>query len=117
MRAVLIIVLMYAASYSGFCQSTTPKYQVGTITEVKRHTEASGSDSSVSRYDISIRVGDTIYVVLYTLPPGKLSPEYRAGSELSVLVASQTIKFNDMLGRPMEVPIMQRKTVPAQTRQ
>jgi hypothetical protein len=111
MRSLLIAALMCVATYTVVCQSTTPKYQVGTITEVARHNAAPNSDSSATRYDVAVRVGNTIYVVLYTLPPGKLSPEYRAGTELPVLVGSKTIKFNDMLGRPMEVPILRRKTV------
>jgi len=115
MRNMLIVFLMCVATYPAFCQSSKPKYEVGTITEVTRHHTASGSDSSVASYDISVRVGNTIYVVLYTLPPGKLSPDYRAGADLPVLVGSKTIKFSDQLGRTMEVPILRRKAIPSQT--
>jgi len=106
---------MWAATCPAFCQSPAPKYQVGTITEVARHNAAPGSDSSVTRYDVSVRVGNTIYVVLYALPPGKLSPDYRAGANLPVLVGSKTIKFSDQLGRTIEAPILRRKAVQAQT--
>ena len=115
MRRLMIVVLMCVATHAAFCESPTPKYQVGTVTEVTLHNAATGGDSSIARYDVSVRVGNTIYVVLYTLPPGKLSPEYRAGSELPVLVGSKTIKFNDMLGRPTEVPILRRQTIPSQS--
>ena len=42
--------------FSAFGQSA-PKYQVGTITEVKTHQNAAGGAAS---YDISLKVGDTI---------------------------------------------------------
>ena len=115
MRSLVIVVLICVATYSVVCQSTAPKDQVGTITEVTPHKATAGSDSSVSTYDVSVRVGNTIYVVLYTLPPGKLSPEYRAGADLPVLVGSKTIKFSDQLGRTIEVPILRRKTIPSQS--
>ena len=67
-----------------FCQSTS-KYQVGTITEVKTHqTDASSTSDAVS-YDVSVKVGDTIYVVLYTPPLGGETVKYAAGRELLVL--------------------------------
>ena len=114
MRKLLIVIMMCAAALPVFCQSSA-KYQVGTITEVAPHKAAAGSDSSATRYDVSVRVGNTIYVVLYTLPPGKLSPEYRAGIDLPVLVGSKTIKFSDQLGRTIEAPILRRKASQTQT--
>jgi len=87
-----------------FCQSTS-KYQVGTITEVKTHqTDASSTSDAVS-YDVSVKVGDTIYVVLYTQPLGELPAKYARGHELLVQVGKNTITYNDMLGRSLQVPI------------
>jgi len=87
-----------------FCQSTS-KYQVGTITEVKTHqTDASSTSDAVS-YDVSVKVGDTIYVVLYTPPLGGETVKYAAGRELLVLVGKRTIRYNDILGQSFEVPI------------
>lgn len=115
MRRLLMVVLMCLATYPAFCQSPTPKYQVGTITEVTPHKAAAGSDSSVTRYDVSVRVGNTIYVVLYTPPVGQNTVEYRVGADLPVLVGAKTIKFSDQLGRTMEAPILRRKTIQTQT--
>jgi hypothetical protein len=84
---------------------------VGTITEVTPHKAAVGSDSGVIRYDVSVRVGNTIYVVLYTPPAGANAVEYRPGTDLAVLVGHKAIKFNDLLGRPMEAPILRRKAI------
>jgi hypothetical protein len=79
-------------------------YQPGTITAVVARTNTS-PESSVTSYDISLRVGNTLYVVLYTPPRGAGTPQYAAGRELLVKVGEKTIGFNDMLGESLEVPI------------
>ena len=94
--------------FSAFSQSTS-KYQVGTITEVKTHlTDASRASDAVS-YDVSVKVGDTIYVVLYTPPLGEETVKYSAGRDLLVLVWKSTIRYNDILGQSFEVPIESQK--------
>jgi hypothetical protein len=50
-------------------------------------------------------VGDTIYVVLYTTPFGELPPKYAAGRDLLVFIGKDTITYNDILGRSLQVPI------------
>ena len=47
------------------CQSNS-KYQLGTITLVQTHLAPKDSVSDAVSYDVSVRVRDTIYVVLYT---------------------------------------------------
>jgi hypothetical protein len=89
---------------SAFAQSTS-KYKVGTITEVKTHRGAGGSATDPASYDVSVKVGDTIYVVLYTPPLGEKTVKYAAGRELLVLVGKRTIRYNDILGQSFEVPI------------
>jgi len=39
---------------------------VGTITEVKVHQAVASGVSDAASYDVSVKVGETIYVVLYT---------------------------------------------------
>ena len=87
-----------------FGQSTS-KYQVGTITEVKAHQTAGSSASDVASYDVSVKVGDTIYVVLYTPPLGEITVKYAAGRDLLVLVGKNKITYNDILGQSYDVPI------------
>ena len=115
MRSRLIGLVLCMAIHPSFSQSAKSKYEVATITEVTRHHTAAPNDASTASYDISLRVGNTSYVVLYTLPQGKLSPEYRVGMDLPILVGSKTVKFNDMLGQQLEVPILRRKTISSQT--
>ena len=89
---------------AAFCQSTS-KYQIAMITEVKPRQAAGDSASDPTRYDVSVKVGDTIYVVLYTPSLGELPAKYETGRELLVLVGKDTITYNDMLGRSLQVPI------------
>ena len=91
-----------------FGQSTS-KYQVGTITEVKVHQTAGSGASDAASYDVSVKVGDTIYVVLYTPAPGEDTVKYAAGRDLLVLVGKNRITYNDILGRSYDVPIESQK--------
>jgi hypothetical protein len=58
---------------------------------------------------VSVKVGDTIYEVLYTLPLGEETVKYAAGRDLLVLVGKSTITYNDILGRSFAVPIESQK--------
>ncbi|MGA9641649.1 MAG: hypothetical protein WBQ72_09655 [Terriglobales bacterium] len=75
------------------------------ITEVKPRQAPGDGTSDPTSYDVSVKVGDTIYVVLYTQPLGEIPAKYETGHELLVLVGKNTITYNDMLGRSLQVPI------------
>ena len=90
--------------FPAFGQSTS-KYQVGTITDVKSHQAARSGAADVASYDVSVKVGDIIYVVLYTPAPGEETVKYAAGRDLLVLVGKNTITYNDIVGRSFAVPI------------
>ena len=102
----LFLILLTMAP--AFGQSTS-KYQVGTITEVKAHQTAGSGASDVGNYDVSVKVGDTIYVVLYTPPMGEIMVKYAAGRDLLVLVGKDTITYNDILGQSFSIPIESQK--------
>jgi hypothetical protein len=104
MLKLAILSCISLTMFSAFGQSAS-KYQVGTITEVKTHQTPGSRASNTTSYDVSVRVGDTIYVVLYTPPPGQETVKYAAGRELLVLVGKGTIRYNDILGQSFEVPI------------
>src|SRR4029077_18417997 len=94
--------------FPAFGQSTS-KYQVGTITEVKVHQTAGSDASDAASYDVSVKVRDTIYMVLYTPALGEETVKYAAGRDLLVLVGKNTITYNDILGRSHDVPIENQK--------
>jgi len=105
LRLVCVICICFA-SLQSFGQ-TASKYQPATVTEVKVHQLASGPNAS--SYDVSLRVGDTIYQVLYTPAIDTNSVTYAAGREVLVLVKEKTIRYNDILGQSFELPIVSRK--------
>ena len=102
------LVLIFLTTFSAFGQSTS-KYQVGTITEVRAHQAAGGGASDAASYDVSFKVGDTVYVVLYTPALGEETVKYAAGRDLLVLVGKNRITYNDILGRSYDVPIESQK--------
>ena len=111
MWKLVAVVALCLTSLSGFCQSSS-KYQVATILEIKAHQNPEAPASDVSSYDVTAKVGDTIYVVLYTPQPGEIEAKYVAGRDLLVQVGKDTITYNDILGRSYEVPIKSQKPAP-----
>jgi hypothetical protein len=109
----LFLIILCAVALPAFCQPSA-KYEVAAILDVKPHQSAGdGSSSAVAAYEVSIKVGATIYVILYTDTLGTGTIKYVAGRELLVHVGKNTITYNDILGRSQEVPIISQK--PART--
>ena len=100
--------LIFLTMLSAFGQSAS-KYQVGTITEVKAHQAPGSGASDTASYDVSVKVGDTVYVVLYTPALGEETVKYAAGRDLLVLVGKNKITYNDILGQSHDVPIESQK--------
>jgi|KBSMisStaDraftv2_1062788.scaffolds.fasta_scaffold02950_12 hypothetical protein len=96
-------------------QTGSSKYQPGTITAVARHQNAPGeTGEDVARYDVSVKVGNTLYKVLYAPPNGANYVEYTPGFDLLVLVGKDTLTFNSRLSGVTAVPIVQQEALPAQ---
>ena len=69
MRKLIGVIALCLLTFPALCQSTS-KYQVGFITEVEPRQSTGDGASDPASYDVSVKVGDTIYVVLYTQPLG-----------------------------------------------
>ena len=108
MLRLVSLLCILSTVFPAFGQSTS-KYQVGTITEVKVHQTAGSGASDAASYDVSVKVGTTIYVVLHTPPLGEETVKYSSGRDLLVLVGKRTIRYNDILGQSFEVPIESQK--------
>jgi len=109
LRATTILFICLTA-FHAFGQSAS-KWQVGTITEVKIHHSAEKAGSSdAACYDVSVKVGDTIYVVLYTPPLREETVKYATGRDLLVFVGKNTIRYNDILGQSRDVPIESQRS-------
>ncbi len=93
------------------------KWTVGTVMAFKPHVATnSGEPASLPQYDITLRVGRTEYVVLYTERPGTAAVEYAVGRDAPVLVGAKTLSFRDKLGRKVDLPILSKKMAESQAK-
>jgi Spy/CpxP family protein refolding chaperone len=108
-------VLVCLATLPAFCEAPSPNPQVATITAVTLHPKnAENGDSPMAQYDVSLKVGDTVYVVLFTPVSGSTGVKYSVGMNVVVQVGSESIKFTK-LGQTHEVPILRRESAPTTT--
>lgn len=105
---VMATVLMCLWASSTFRQTAAHQYQTGTILNVTRHHESALSGPSADRFDVAVQILDTVYVVLFTQPAGRISIQHCAGLHLPVLIKGTTMAFN-FLGSSMELPITKQQ--------
>ncbi len=114
MRKAIVLAVVCVACLPLFGQSEAPeKWTVGTILDVQATPGAKAVDASAGTYNVSVKIGDTVYVVQYTAPPGREGLQYRVGRDIPVLVRGKTLVFTDIRGDVKEVPIVGRKKAPA----
>jgi hypothetical protein len=106
------VICICLTSFALFAQEAA-KYEVATITHVQVHQD---NGSAVASYDVSVKVGGTIYLVLYTPPLDVDTVKYAAGRELLVLVDKETITYNDILGKSYQVPIVSQRPAAEQSK-
>jgi hypothetical protein len=111
MLKLLRIICVCLVALPALAQSEA-SYQVATILDVKTHQSLETGTADTAKYDVSLKVGDTIYVVLYTPPFGIDTVKYKTGRNLLVQIGEAAITYNDLLGQSMEVPIISRKPAP-----
>jgi len=104
LRRLIPVFTLCLLTLPALCQSAS-KWQIATVTEVKPHPAAGEDATDPITYDVSVKVGDTMYLVRYTTPLGEIAPKYAAGRDLLVSVGKDTITYNDILGRSLQVPI------------
>ena len=110
----LLAALICAASLSAMGQTPPSNYQRGTIIAITAHQNAPGESSrDVVRYDVSVKVGNTNYVVLFTPPSGSNTVEYSTGIDMLFLVGDNVLTFNSMVSGKTEMPILRREALPA----
>ena len=114
MRGFLSVVLMCVAVLSALCQTPSSKYQPGTIIAVTPRQSPEQHDTDVTQYDVSVRVGNMSYLVLYKPSNGANTVKFAAGMDLLVPIGTKTLTFNSALSGKTEVPILSRATLSAQ---
>jgi hypothetical protein len=107
-------ILMCGAALFAFGQTSLPEYQPGTITAVAPHPSPRQQESNVTQYDVSVKVGNTTYLVLFTPPTHSNAVEHWVGSDLRVLVGRSTLILNGGTSGETEAPILGRETLPPQ---
>ena len=90
-------------------QTSSSDFQPATVMAVAAHPKTGQADE-VARYDVSVKVGDTMYVVLYTPPNGANGVEYASGMNLLVSVGSDSLTFNRQ-GKATQVPIVRKEAL------
>jgi len=108
------LVLIYVSALLAFGQTPSAKYQPGTITAVTKHQNAAGDTATdVARYDVSVKIDNVLYVVLYTPLHGANSVEYSPGIQMLFSVGGDTLTFNSKLSGTTQVPILRKEVLPA----
>lgn len=110
MHKCMVLILVISAALAAVCQSSSADYQVGTIMGVTLRPNAPG-ESDLARYDVTLKVGNNVYVVLYSPPEGRNTVQYAAGMDILVLVKDNSIQFSK-LGTTGEAPIERREALP-----
>ncbi len=105
----LLLIIICAVCLPAFGEPAA-KYEVATILDVKPHQSAGDSSQpGAASYDVSLKVGGTVYLVLYTDTLGTGTVKYAAGREILVCIGKKAITYNDILGRSQEVPIISQR--------
>ncbi len=81
-------------------------WQAGTFLNVKPHPGESKSENKGKQYDISVKVGKKVYVVLYVVGPDQPEPANYIGMARTVLIDGNILKFNDLEGRVHSTTIL-----------
>jgi len=115
MRSLLpaIVLCLALLVRPSVCQTPSENYQRGTIVAVVHHAGAGDPKPGEAQYDVSVRVGDTVYVCLYSPPNGANLVEYSAGSDLLVSIKDTTLTFPSKLTGTTTVPIIRKEALPA----
>lgn len=89
------------------------KWQPATVLEVRKHQGALPANivakTSAEYFDIRIRAKSSSeeYLLLYTPPPGRYGFQFLTpGRDALVLIEKTTVTVNDVMGRPVKIPIV-----------
>jgi len=113
LRTLIFLLPALALAQSPSASST---YQPATITAVKPHQPAPTSSPDYaldldSLYEVTVKVGGTVYVVLTPSPSPSGTILYAVGRDVRVRVGDTTITWNDIMGQSHEVPIVSRTPI------
>jgi DNA polymerase III delta prime subunit len=103
------------SAVSALGQTPSSKYQPGTITAVIVHQSTPGETSEdATRYDVSVKIRNVVYVVLYTPHNGDNIVEHSAGFGMLFLVGDKSLTFHRKGYGSVEAPILRTEILPAE---
>ena len=108
----LSLLIVFGSAALLLAQVPPPQYERGTIMEVCPHHASPGETEGVARYDVSVKVRNTLYVVLYEPPSGANAVKYAAGMDLLVSIDQDTLTFPSKLAGSTKVPILRKQALP-----
>ena len=113
MPKLLLGILIFFSAALAFAQSSamSSTYQPATIIDVRPHQSAGDSNPDDALYEVTAKVGRTVYVVLTPSPSPSGAIRYAVGREVLVHVGEKTITWNDIMGQSHEVPIISRTPI------
>jgi hypothetical protein len=114
MKWGLLWVAVLTALVSLSEETSSGKYERGTIIAVKQSQTAPAVGPGVTQYEVSVQVRNVIYVTLFTPPHNATGVEYAAGIDVLVLVGDNTLKMPNRLAGTLELPILSKKVLPRQ---
>jgi hypothetical protein len=114
MKRALIALSLLLLTATCFAEMPSDKWQVATIMQVKARP-AVADDASVNQFYVTLKVENTEYVVLYTATDGTDLIRYHVGINRLVLIGSDSIKYNDVMGTTREALIIVRRQLPILT--
>ncbi len=114
MKKALIALSLLLVTATCFAELPSDKWQVATIMQVKARTPVA-EGASANQYYVTLKVGNTEYVVLYTATDGTDLIRYHVGINRLVLIGNDTIKYNDVMGTTREALIVVRRQLPILT--
>ena len=113
MRKALIgiLVLLLPALALAQTSATPSPYQPATITNVKPLPSPENTNPDDALYEVSIRAGQTVYVVLTPVPSPSGSALYAVGRQVLVRIGVDTITWNDIMGQSYKATILSRTQI------
>ena len=113
MRRLLLAALVLVVALPLLSQPAG-KWTVGTVMAIKPHVATAADTVSAPRFDVTVRVSRTDYVVLYTEYPGTPGVQYAVGRDAPVLIGAKTLSFRNKLGQKVDLPIVSKKAAVSQ---
>ena len=110
MRKILlgILILLLPALALAQVTATPSPYQPATITNVKPLPSPENTNPDDALYEVSIRAGQTVYVILTPVPAPSGTALYAVGRQVLVCIGVDTITWNDIMGQSYKASILSR---------